>query len=98
LAGGSGAISVIGQAIPVQFSDLIHSALNGYSSEANRLNEQLQALIKAIFEEGNPTGVKALMNIIDSYPLQVRLPLLPASTCLQDKLKNTLVALGSLVS
>jgi len=98
LAGGSGVISVIGQAIPAQFSDLIHSALRGHSSEANRLNEQLQVLIEAIFEEGNPAGVKALMNIIDSYPLQVRLPLLPASACLQDKLKNSLVALGSLVS
>ena len=98
LAGGSGVISVVGQAIPAQFSDLIHSALRGHSSEANRLNEQLQVLIEAIFEEGNPAGVKALMNIIDSYPLQVRLPLLPASACLQDKLKNSLVALGFLVS
>ena len=85
-------------ATAAQFSDLIHSALRGHSSEANRLNEQLQVLIEAIFEEGNPAGVKALMNIIDSYPLQVRLPLLPASACLQDKLKNSLVALGSLLS
>jgi 4-hydroxy-tetrahydrodipicolinate synthase len=98
LAGGSGVISVIGQAIPAQFSDLIHSALKGYSSEANRLNEQLQDLIEAIFEEGNPCGVKALMNILDSYPLQVRLPLVPASVELQNKLKNSLGILGSLVS
>jgi 4-hydroxy-tetrahydrodipicolinate synthase len=98
LAGGSGVISVIGQAIPAQFSDLIHSALNGHSSEANRLNEQLQDLIEAIFEEGNPCGVKALMNILDSYPLQVRLPLVPASVELQNKLKNSLRMLGSLVS
>ena len=98
LAGGSGVISVIAQALPAQFSELINSALKGHSEAANSLNEQLQPLISAIFEEGNPAGVKALMKLLSGAPLTVRLPLLQASAALQNKLKAALLTLDTFVA
>jgi 4-hydroxy-tetrahydrodipicolinate synthase len=90
LAGGAGVISVIGQAIPEILVKLINSALNGHDVKMNRLNENLQPLINALFEEGNPAGIKGLLSLISDFPLGVRLPLLPASSVLLSKLKSEL--------
>jgi len=94
LAGGAGVISVIGQAIPEIFVKFIHSALNGHDVQMNHLNKDLQPLIAAVFEEGNPAGIKALLSLISDFPVGVRLPLVPASSELIQKLKNELSSLA----
>jgi 4-hydroxy-tetrahydrodipicolinate synthase len=88
LAGGAGVISVIGQAIPKVFNSLIKGAIEGHKEEDHANNEALQPLIQSIFEEGNPAGIKALLSVIGDYPTDVRLPLLPATQGLQDKLRQ----------
>lgn len=88
LAGGDGVVSVIAQAIPSIMTKLINGALGTKDPAFKSLNIALQPLFSAIFDEGNPAGIKALLYVINGFPKQVRLPLLPASSILETKLKK----------
>ncbi len=88
LAGGSGVISVIGEGIPKEFSELIQLGLAGKAKEAYHLQYKLMDSIDYIFEEGNPAGIKALLKIKGITELDVRLPLVSASQSLQEKLRK----------
>jgi len=88
LAGASGVISVIGQGFPKEFSKLIHLGLQGRTKEAYNLQYKIMGSIDYIFEEGNPAGIKALLNIKGICTTAVRLPLVCASKKLQDNLRN----------
>lgn len=90
LAGGAGVISVIGQAIAQDFSDMIRYALNGDVQEAYELHYKIAPSIDMIFEQGNPAGIKALLNHMDIGSAYVRLPLVPADEDLNNRLKEFL--------
>ena len=90
LSGGAGVISVIGQGLPKDFSQMIQFGLNGNVSKANELQYKLMNSIDYIFEEGNPAGIKALLKKSNICSENVRLPLVNASYDLQQKL-NTFV-------
>lgn len=77
--GGVGIISVIGNAIPALFAQMVHFAMNGQNSEANRINDSLSELYKLMFVDGNPAGVKAALCSLGKAENQLRLPLVPAS-------------------
>lgn len=86
LAGGSGVISVIGQAFTGQFSKMIQLGLQNKVKEAYDLFYKISPAIDLIFEEGNPVGVKSLLHILQICKENVRLPLVGASAELQQKL------------
>ena len=88
LAGGAGVISVIGEGIPKEFSEMIRLGLQGKTKEAYDLHYKIADSIDYIFEEGNPVGIKALFNALNFCELDVRLPLIEASTALQTKINN----------
>ncbi|WP_456463254.1 4-hydroxy-tetrahydrodipicolinate synthase [Lutibacter sp.] len=90
LAGGSGVISVIGQGLPKDFSEMIQMALKGNVKRANELYYKIMESIDYIFEEGNPAGIKALLKKLNICLGDVRLPLVNASYDLQQKI-NTFV-------
>lgn len=90
LLGGDGVISVIGQSLPREFSSMINAGLKRENSTANSINEQLANLVTLIFKEGNPTGVKALNEILGYGLSEVRLPLMSASDELKDSLATAL--------
>lgn len=90
LAGGAGVISVIGQAIAQDFSDMIRYALNGDVQEAYELHYKIAPSIDMIFEQGNPAGIKTLLNHMDIGSAYVRLPLVPADEDLNNRLKEFL--------
>ncbi len=73
--GGHGGISVIGNAMPSQFSSLVKSALDGDYSKARVLNNQIYDLHKWLYIEGNPVGIKTVMEILGLCSNEVRLPL-----------------------
>jgi 4-hydroxy-tetrahydrodipicolinate synthase len=73
--GGSGVISVVANAYPKQYSDMVRAALKDDLSTANRLHYLLTDLINALFEEGSPAGVKAALEIMKVCGKDVRLPL-----------------------
>lgn len=86
LAGGAGVISVIGQSLPRDFSEMIKLGLNGDVEKANRLHYKIMDSIDYIFEECNPSGIKAVLNYLNICNLDVRLPLVAASAELQEKI------------
>ncbi|MCW0484573.1 4-hydroxy-tetrahydrodipicolinate synthase [Gaoshiqia sediminis] len=88
--GGIGVISVIANALPKQLADLVHLANDGKYAEARELHLQLIDLFKLIFREGNPVGIKALMEIMGKSSHVVRLPLYPASEELRRDLEEEL--------
>ncbi len=88
LAGGAGVISVMGQGIPNDFSEMIRLGLKGNIEEAYELNYKIMDGIDYIFEEGNPAGIKALLSVLNVCSKNVRLPLVSASYDLQKKLNN----------
>ena len=91
LAGADGVISVIGQALTAPFVALIHASSSGDRQKTQTLMGDLSDLIDLIFEEGNPTGIKALLSILGICRTNVRLPLIPASTGLESKLRLSLL-------
>ncbi len=84
--GMSGVISVIGQAYPKKFSSMVRLGLDGRFEEARQIHYNLYNLMKGIFIEGNPGGVKYVMNQMGLCENIVRLPLAPISKGSEDKL------------
>lgn len=84
--GADGVISVIANALPQQMSQMVHLALKGDLKHALPLHNQMLPLMNAIFEEGNPTGIKALLEAQGSIYNVLRLPLVKASKTLSNKL------------
>ena len=91
LLGGDGTISVLGQAFPEQYSQMIRQGLQGNYKEANTIQYQLLEAMELIFKEGNPVGIKALLSLLGVInTLEVRLPLVNATEGLQKELKTYL--------
>ena len=88
LAGGDGVISVIGQAYPKLFSDMIKLAKESKVKEAYAIHNQLVELIRLIFAEGNPCGVKTVLAEMGIIKNHLRLPLIKASENLQERIKT----------
>jgi len=74
-AGGDGVISVIANAYPKEFSDMINAALEQDYVKARELNFNTYDLHKWLYIEGNPVGIKSSMKIKGLCNNQVRLPL-----------------------
>ena len=88
LLGGDGTISVLGQAFPERYSQMIRQGLEGNYKEANTIQYQLLEAMELIFKEGNPVGIKALLSLLGVInTLEVRLPLVNATEGLQKELK-----------
>ena len=90
LAGGAGVISVLGQAYPKEFSDMIRLGLEKSSDAAFQIQYQMMDVVDMIFEEGNPVGIKALLSVLEDVDtsMEVRLPLVVATENLQNKLRQ----------
>jgi 4-hydroxy-tetrahydrodipicolinate synthase len=86
LAGGSGVISVIGQAYPKEFSTLINCGLEGRNKEGYAIHFKMMAIVDAIFEENNPAGIKTVLQALEICVNAVRLPLVKASAQLEEKI------------
>ena len=85
LAGGSGVISVIGQAFPKQFSTMINHGLRGNNKEGYEIHYKMMDIINYIFEENNPAGIKTVLQELEICKENVRLPLV--KSCSQLKIK-----------
>ncbi len=88
LAGGKGVISVIGQGMPKEFSEMVRLGLDGKVSEAYQLHYKIAPSIDLIFAEGNPAGIKAMLAKKGMIANNLRLPLVEASEALQKKISD----------
>ncbi len=86
--GGVGVISVLANAYPAETKEVVSLALNGNTEEAEQKLKALDGIISALFEEGNPVGVKSVLHLKDVCTDTMRLPLVSGSEALQAKLKN----------
>lgn len=87
-AGGHGVITVIGQAYPKQFSEMIRLGLNSENKKAYDIHYGLVDITEYAFEEGNPVGIKAILNNLKICNATVRLPLVEATKELKYKIAN----------
>src|SRR5690625_7301052 len=88
LAGGSGVISVIAQGIPEQYTQMIQLGLDRKVDEAYAIHYEIMDLTRAIYDEGNPCGIKSLLNHREICQPFTRLPLVPATEKLSNKIKK----------
>ncbi len=77
--GVEGSISVVGNCMPSEYSKMIHSATNGDFSTAKKIHYSLLEFTGLIFDEGNPSGIKAALNAIGLCQNTLRAPLHPVS-------------------
>lgn len=94
LAGGSGVISVIGQALPKEFSEMIRLGIAGKPKEAYEIHFDLMPMTRLIFSENNPAGIKAVLEALKISESCVRLPLVEATDKLKIEIKKALKDLG----
>ena len=86
--GASGVISVMANALPKEMSAMVHYALKGDIKKALPLHYRMLPLMNAIFEEGNPSGIKALLEIEGWIGNTLRMPLVKVSKGLYNKLSS----------
>ena len=91
LLGGVGVISVIGQAYPLDFSNMIRNALNQDVLNATKKHYQLLEIIKGIFIDGNPSGIKYLLSELGLCNNQVRLPLVSVNNKTKSIIKQNML-------
>ena len=84
--GADGVISVIGNAYAEEFAQLVHLAHAGNFDEAELIDNRLSELYRLIFVDGNPAGIKCLMEMRGMLKNVLRLPLVPATQATCDKI------------
>ena len=86
--GGDGVIAVIGQSHPKEFSKMVNTGLAGDFVKANQLHEKLNPIYSPLYQDGNPAGIKATLNILGICKNLLRPPLVPISDTTYKKLKR----------
>jgi len=89
--GMDGVISVLANAFPEEFSRMTRLALEGNFAEAGKLSLKFLDLDPLMYEESNPVGVKAALEMKGICSRFVRQPLLPASEALVEKIRKAMV-------
>ena len=85
-SGAAGVISVIGNALPREFSRMIRLEFNGEYEPARKIHHRFTELYSLLFVEGNPAGVKALLHEMGFIENELRLPLVPTRVATVQKM------------
>lgn len=88
--GFDGVISVVANCFAAEFSKLVHLSLEGKFEEARGLQNQLLVGMDLLFAENNPAGVKAILAEKGIIQNNLRLPLVPLSEPIMQKVKEYL--------
>ena len=88
--GAVGVISVIGNAFPKEFSKMVRLALNGDYNNALTIHHRFTELIELLFVDGNPAGVKSILNTMGYIENKLRLPLVPTRITTYEKIRDVL--------
>ncbi len=92
--GAVGVISVIGNALPAEFSRMVRLALRGEYPQALEIHHRFTELFKLLFVDGNPAGVKALLSEMGLVKNVLRLPLVPAQLGTEKRISQLSRELG----
>ena len=92
--GAVGVISVIGNALPAEFSRMVRLALRGEYSSSLTIHHKFTELFKLLFVDGNPAGVKAMLSEMGMIQNVLRLPLVPTQLTTMEKISKIVRELG----
>lgn len=92
--GAVGVISVIGNALPKEFSRMVRLALNGDYKNALTIHHRFTELFSLLFVDGNPAGVKCMLNLMGACENVLRLPLVPTRITTMEKMNKIVKSLN----
>jgi 4-hydroxy-tetrahydrodipicolinate synthase len=92
--GAIGVISVIGNAFPKEFSRMTRLALEGDYNSALTIHHSFNELFNLLFVDGNPAGVKCMLNMMGYIENKLRLPLVPTRITTYEQIRNVLIELN----
>ncbi len=93
--GGVGVISVFANAFPVQLAELIKMIQAGDYENARNLDESFRDIYSLLFVDGNPAGAKLALNILGKCENVLRLPLVPASSKVEEGMRNAIASFNA---
>ena len=88
--GAVGVISVIGNAFPREFSRMVRLALAGDYENSRLIHHRFTELFSLLFVDGNPAGVKSMLNMMGFIENKLRLPLVPTRIVTYEKIRDVL--------
>ena len=88
--GAVGVISVIGNALPKEFSRMLRLGQNGEFEPARKIHHMFTDLFNLLFVDGNPAGVKAMLHEMGMIENVLRLPLVPTRLTTMQKISECL--------
>jgi 4-hydroxy-tetrahydrodipicolinate synthase len=88
--GAVGVISVIGNAFPKEFSRMVRLALTGDYGNSRIIHSRFAELFELLFVDGNPAGVKSMLNMMGFIENKLRLPLVPTCITTFEKIRDVL--------
>lgn len=92
--GAVGVISVIGNAFPKEFSRMVRLALSGDYENALHIHQRFTDMFDLLFVDGNPAGVKCILNAMGYIENKLRLPLVPTRITTYEKIREVLMNLS----
>jgi 4-hydroxy-tetrahydrodipicolinate synthase len=84
--GADGVISVVANAFPKDFSQMVRLALLDEMNDARKLHYKLNEITEQLFVDGNPAGIKAVLEMMDICSANLRLPLVKVSKAVHNSL------------
>jgi 4-hydroxy-tetrahydrodipicolinate synthase len=89
-AGGSGVISVLANVFPTQCCELVSHSLKNNFKSAREIQFRFLEIIELLFIEGNPSGVKAMLNNMNLCQNILRLPLVPVNRTIYTRIQKAI--------
>jgi 4-hydroxy-tetrahydrodipicolinate synthase len=89
-AGGSGVISVLANAFPAQWSEMVNQCLKSNFKAAREIQFRFIEMIELLFIDSSPAGVKAMLNVMNLCQNTLRLPLVPVSRTVYSRIQKAI--------
>jgi 4-hydroxy-tetrahydrodipicolinate synthase len=89
-AGGSGVISVLANAFPAQWSEMVNQCLKSNFKAAREIQFRFIEMIELLFVDSSPAGVKAMLNVMNLCQNTLRLPLVPVSRTVYSRIQKAI--------
>lgn len=89
-SGGSGVISVLANAFPAEWSEMVSQCMKSNFKAAREIQFRFLEMIELLFTDGSPAGVKAMLNVMNLCQNTVRLPLVPVSRTIYSRIQKAI--------
>jgi 4-hydroxy-tetrahydrodipicolinate synthase len=89
-SGGAGVISVLANAYPAEWSEMVNQCLKSNFKSAREIQFRFLEMIDLLFTDGSPAGVKAMLNVMNLCQNTVRLPLVPVSRTIYTRIQKAI--------